>query len=195
MKTICLGDSLTFGYGVAPQEAWVYLVQQALGGEWVNAGVCGDTAGGMLSRLNTQVLPQRPDYALMTGGVNDILLTGSYQQAQCAVMAFVHQCAHVKVRPVVGIPVPIRDDGENPWLPLTDMRRAMAAQREYTAWLRLFCSTMHLRCVDFAAAFEQCEKAKSLYLEDGLHPNAAGHKLMAETVKNSGIWRGEVQRV
>ena len=191
MKTICLGDSLTYGYGLSPDDTWVTRAEEALGGEWVNCGVCGDTTSGMLSRLSADVLPQKPHYVLMTGGANDILLTGSFQQAQCAIMAMVHQCAHVGVRPVIGITVPIRDDGANPWLPLTDMRKAMAAQREYTAWLRLFVKTMRLRCVDFAAAFESHPDPKSLYQEDGLHPNAAGHRLMTQTLLESHIWRVE----
>lgn len=192
MKTICLGDSLTYGYGISPENAWVTLAQEALGGEWVNCGVNGDTSSGMLSRLSGQLLQQKPHYVLMMGGVNDILLTGSFQQAQCAIMAVVHQCAHVGVRPVIGIPVPVRDDGDNPWLPLTDMRVAMAAQREYTTWLRLFVKTMRLRCVDFAAAFEAHPYPKSLYQEDGLHPNDAGHRLMSEALLNSHVWRPEV---
>lgn len=192
MKTICLGDSLTFGYGVDRADCWVCLAQEELGGEWGNAGVCGDTAGGMLVRLNTQVLPQKPQYVLLMGGGNDILLTGSIQQAQSAMMAMVHQCAHVGVRPVIGTGAPIRTDGDNPWLPLTDMAQAAKAQREYTAWLRLFVKTMRLRCVDFCAAFESHENPKSLYQEDGLHPNVAGHLLMAETLIDSGVWRKEV---
>lgn len=192
MKIICLGDSLTFGYGVEQNVCWVSLAQQALGGEWHNAGICGDTATGMLVRLNTQVLPQNPRYVLFTGGGNDILLTGRIDQAQSAMMAMVHQCAHAGVRPVIGIGAPIRTDGENPWLPLTDMARTAAAQTAYTEWLRLFVKTMRLRCVDFCAAFEQHSNPASLYQSDGLHPNAAGHRLMAEALIASGVWRREV---
>lgn len=195
MKTVCLGDSLTFGYKVKSSDCWVTLVQDMLGGEWVNGGICGDTSLGMLARLNTQVLPQNPNYVLMMGGCNDILLTGHFQQAQSAIMAMVHHCVHAGVRPVIGIPIPIQDDGVNPWLPLTDMRKARIAQKEYEAWLRLFVNTMHLRCVDFAAAFENSKKPQALYQDDGLHPNVAGHCLMAEALLNSHVWRREVQKL
>ena len=191
MKTICLGDSLTYGYGVVPTETWISLAETALGGEWVNCGICGDTASGMLSRLNTSVLEQGPSFVLIMGGANDILLTNSFQQAQCAIMAMVHQCVHTGVRPVIGIPTPLRNDGDNPWLPLTDMTAAAATQEAYIAWLRLFVKTMRLRCVDFAAAFEHHPDPKSLYQEDGLHPNAAGHRVMAEALLNSRVWRRE----
>ena len=191
MKTICLGDSHTFGYGMDRQDCWVSLAGQSLGGQWHNCGICGDTAAGMLVRLNTQVLPQAPQYVLIMGGTNDILLTGSFQQAQTAMMAMVHQCAHAGVRPVVGIPIPLRPEGHHPWQALTDMERTAAVQGEYATWLRLFVKTLHLRCVDFAAAFARQENPRLLYQADGLHPNGAGHRLMARAVEESRIWRKE----
>ncbi len=32
MKTICLGDSLTYGYGVSPDDTWVTRAEEALSG-------------------------------------------------------------------------------------------------------------------------------------------------------------------
>lgn len=189
MKTVCLGDSHTFGYDVDSRNCWVSLAEQSLGGQWINCGVCGDTATGMLVRLNTQVLPRNPRYVLIMGGTNDILISGSFQQAQSAMMAMVHHCAHAGVRPVIGIPIPLREDGRHPWQALTDMHRTIAAQAEYVSWLRLFVQTLHLRCVDFAAAFARQENPRLLYQADGLHPNPAGHRVMARAVEESGIWR------
>ena len=48
MKLICIGDSLTFGYGVRPSQRWTRLCAQETGGEIVNEGISGDTTGGML---------------------------------------------------------------------------------------------------------------------------------------------------
>ena len=51
MKLICIGDSLTFGYGVRPSQRWTRLCAQETGWEIVNKGISGDTTGGMLVRL------------------------------------------------------------------------------------------------------------------------------------------------
>lgn len=56
-RIVCLGDSLTAGYGLEPQEAWPVLVQERLTQkgydyEIVNAGVSGDTSAGGLRRLD-----------------------------------------------------------------------------------------------------------------------------------------------
>jgi acyl-CoA thioesterase I len=56
-RVVFLGDSLTAGLGLSPEEAYPSLVQQkidadGLGFKVVNAGVSGDTSAGGLSRLD-----------------------------------------------------------------------------------------------------------------------------------------------
>jgi acyl-CoA thioesterase-1 len=56
-RVVFLGDSLTAGLGLSPEEAYPSLVQQKidadeLGFKVVNAGVSGDTSAGGLSRLD-----------------------------------------------------------------------------------------------------------------------------------------------
>lgn len=185
MKIVCLGDSLTAGYGVRKSCNWVSLLNEAGSHHWINAGVCGDTTGGMLARLQTDVLAEQPDAALILGGVNDILMTDSFEAAKGNLSAMVNQCAAKGVRPVVGIPYPLNPGAPQPWEPLLDFRRAAEIQTAYVDWLRLFIQTFRLRFVDFNEAwntdFSSVEHAQ-LYLPDGLHPSPAGHRRMAEAV-------------
>jgi acyl-CoA thioesterase-1 len=56
-RVVALGDSLTAGLGLAPEQAWPALVQRrieeaGLDVEVVNAGVSGDTTAGGLRRLD-----------------------------------------------------------------------------------------------------------------------------------------------
>jgi acyl-CoA thioesterase-1 len=56
-RVVFLGDSLTAGLGLTPQEAYPALLQQKIDAEGlqyrvVNAGVSGDTSAGGLSRLD-----------------------------------------------------------------------------------------------------------------------------------------------
>jgi acyl-CoA thioesterase-1 len=73
---VCLGDSLTEGFGVAPERAWPSLLEQRLreaGHEDVrviNAGISGSTTASALSRLRWQ-LRSRPDILLLALGAND----------------------------------------------------------------------------------------------------------------------------
>ena len=56
-RVVALGDSLTAGLGLPPEQAWPSLVQQkidqaGLDVEVINAGVSGDTTAGGLRRLD-----------------------------------------------------------------------------------------------------------------------------------------------
>ena len=51
MDMICIGDSLTYGYGVRRAQCWTELASEMSGWTLVNHGICGDTTGGMLVRM------------------------------------------------------------------------------------------------------------------------------------------------
>src|SRR5262249_59035860 len=72
---VALGDSLTAGLGVAPDEAWPTLLEARLQQEGfqyrvVNAGVSGDTSAGGLARLDW-VLRNNPEIVIVALGAND----------------------------------------------------------------------------------------------------------------------------
>jgi acyl-CoA thioesterase-1 len=72
---LCLGDSLTAGYGLDENQAWPALLQARLdrdlpGWRVVNAGVSGDTTAGGLQRLDW-LLRARPAAAFVCLGGND----------------------------------------------------------------------------------------------------------------------------
>lgn len=74
---VALGDSLTAGYGLPPDQGLVPQLQSwltAQGAEVtvVNAGVSGDTTAGGLSRLDWSLTPET-DALMVTLGGNDML--------------------------------------------------------------------------------------------------------------------------
>ncbi|HKZ08865.1 MAG TPA: arylesterase [Methylomirabilota bacterium] len=74
---VAFGDSLTAGYGVAPDEAYPALLEARLRAEGyryrvINAGVSGDTTAGGLRRVDW-ALRSRPDIVLLELGANDAL--------------------------------------------------------------------------------------------------------------------------
>ncbi|MBE3069760.1 MAG: hypothetical protein IMZ66_05945, partial [Planctomycetes bacterium] len=72
-RIVFLGDSITDGF------TYPLLVRQALAEAGrpvpalINAGIGGDTADGMLARLDRDVLAHRPTLVSMSVGVNDVL--------------------------------------------------------------------------------------------------------------------------
>ena len=72
---VCMGDSLTAGYGVDESEAYPALLEarlRAAGHRYrvINAGVSGETSSGALSRLDW-MLTLDPDIVILETGPND----------------------------------------------------------------------------------------------------------------------------
>jgi acyl-CoA thioesterase-1 len=77
LKIAMLGDSLTAGYGVKPDQAIPVRLQAALKAEGrdvaiLNHGVSGDTTAGGLDRVDW-MLADKPDIVMVELGANDAL--------------------------------------------------------------------------------------------------------------------------
>lgn len=75
VRLLALGDSLTAGYGLSPEDSFPAQLQSALRAaghdvEVINAGVSGGTTAGGLARLDWS-LGDDPDVVLVALGAND----------------------------------------------------------------------------------------------------------------------------
>lgn len=182
MKVVCLGDSLTYGYGVPRKDCWVSLTAARTGHTLVNRGVNGDTTGGMLARFGRDVLEERPQRVLLMGGANDIIFGGSDAPARLNLTAMANQAVANRIRPMIGLPTPVYAEGiPEPWLSVTDYQSLLPIFAAYRDWLVRFAGTFGFKTVDFAVPGLLPPEGHTHYL-DGLHPDKEGHRLMAEAV-------------
>jgi len=70
---VCFGDSLTFGYGAEPNEAYPEVLSKMINIPVINAGIDGDTSVEGLKRLETDVLGREPLLVIIEFGGNDFL--------------------------------------------------------------------------------------------------------------------------
>lgn len=75
---LAFGNSLTAGYGLAPEQGFTRQLEQALNRQGynitvVNGGVSGDTTSGGLSRLEWVLSSAKPDLVIVELGANDAL--------------------------------------------------------------------------------------------------------------------------
>jgi len=70
---ICFGDSLTFGYGANPQDAYPLVLLEISTRPVINAGIDGDTTTEALARLESDVLERNPLLVIIEFGGNDFL--------------------------------------------------------------------------------------------------------------------------
>ncbi len=73
VNIICLGDSLTYGYGVDKGADYPSLLACMINIPVINAGVDGDTSIEGLKRLNLDVLEKKPLLVIIEFGGNDFL--------------------------------------------------------------------------------------------------------------------------
>ena len=107
-KTIMiLGDSLSAGYGIQPQQGWVNLLQKRLEQQYpkqhkvVNASVSGETTSGALARLPKLLQTHRPDLVVIELGGNDGLRGQPPQMIQKNLASLIQQGQKAKAKVIV----------------------------------------------------------------------------------------------
>jgi acyl-CoA thioesterase-1 len=173
-KTVLFfGDSLTAGLGVDPDEAFPALIQQKLdaaGRPWrvVNAGLSGETTSGGLRRLDW-ILRQPIDVFILELGGNDGLRGISPDISKANLETIIKrvqkQFPHVKVV-LAGMQMP------------TNMGADYTKQ--FAAMYPDVAKDTGVTLIPFL--LEGVGGVPSLNQADGIHPNAEGHKIVAETV-------------
>ncbi len=167
------GDSLTAGYGVEPEQAFPALIQARLDSlAWpvriVNAGLAGETTAAGLRRIDWVLRPPVDVFVLALGG-NDGLRGLPLDQAEGNLQGILDR---VKAR------FPAAD------LVVAGVRLPPNLGEPYTqAFQALFPRLAQANgAVLVPRLLEGVGGDRGLMLADGIHPNAAGHRRMAETV-------------
>lgn len=156
---VCLGDSITSGVGAEPAQPFPGLLAEKLGVEVINAGVPGDTSEDGLARVG-DVLAQDPWMVIVELGGNDILRSVPPARTEAALRQILDRLLAARVVPVlVEIEVPFRGRYADVFERIED---------DYD--LPVVEDTLGDILLDAGL------KA------DPLHPNAEGHKVLAEAV-------------
>lgn len=167
---VALGDSLTAGYGLPPDQGLVPQLQSWLAAQGaevtvVNAGVSGDTTAGGLSRLDWSLTPET-DALMVTLGGNDMLRGLPPEEARANLSAIL-EGAKAKGLPVflVGMEAPGNYGAE--YKAAFDAIYADLAAEFGATLYPFFFQAMTEGNSDPAAM-------RPFMLEDGIHPNAEG---------------------
>jgi len=186
MRTlICHGDSLTAASDLERPFIWPSLIEKQLQLKIINSGIDGDTTGGLLSRFYPSVVQQQPDFVLIMGGTNDLWWDLDVKLIRANVFAMTCQAEHHAIVPLIGLPPPIvieKAIQQDFAAPDGGYERCNARLAELVKGLSVTAEQNDIDCLDFFHPFfDQAGAVRDQYfLEDGLHPNEAGHRLMAQ---------------
>lgn len=187
MKLVCIGDSLTYGYGVSSNECWVELLHKNLNIEVINKGVNGDTTTGILSRSSRDILDLTPSHVIIMAGTNDILLNYSINNIIDNMKFTLKEAKDNKITPILALQPPIIPDlAKIYWDEYINYNDANKRLDTYIQSIQAFAYKNKINIVDFYSAFRKYKNITNLYT-DGIHPNIKGHKLMFQTIIKSNI--------
>lgn len=168
-----LGTSLTEGLGVGRENAYPAHIQEKIDSAGlpyrvVNAGSSGETSAGALRRLDW-LLQQPFEVLVLETGANDMLRGANLDSTQANLEAIVRRVR--ETRPgaeivLLGMMAPPNLGSEY--------------ARRFGALYPRVASEHDLVLVPFL--LEGVGGVPELNIEDGIHPNEEGHRIMAETV-------------
>jgi acyl-CoA thioesterase-1 len=169
---LCLGDSLTEGYGVEPEQAFPSLVEARLrsnghpGARVINAGISGSTSASAAQRLRWQ-LRSRPDVLVLALGANDGLRGVDLAATRKHLGQAIEIAQQAGVRVVLaGMKLP--------------PNYGPAYTRDFEALFPELARERDVALIPFL--LEGVAARPELNLPDGIHPNARGHELVAGNV-------------
>ena len=175
-KTIIFyGNSLTAGYGLSPSQAFPAIIQRkidslGLGYQVVNAGVSGETSSGGKTRIDW-ILRQQVDIFVLELGANDglrgIPLSETRKNLQAIVDKVKEKNPDTKFL-FAGMQIP-PNMGETYTTEFRNIYTELAEKNSMTL-------------VPFL--LEGVGGEPELNQEDGIHPTAEGHRIVAEN-----LWR------
>jgi len=169
---LVVGDSLSAGYGLAPGQGWVALMQQRLkkqgyGHRVVNASVSGETTDGGVARLDRALATHKPGIVIIELGGNDGLrgLPVSRVQANLALLITKSRAAGAEVL-LLAIRVP-SNYGPKYTSSFQQIYRDLATKYR----------------IGVAALMDQQVALDLAYFQaDGIHPNARAQPLLLDNV-------------
>ncbi len=164
---LALGDSLTAGAGVTPEEAWPNLLAAKTGWVLINGGVSGNTSGDALQRLPALLEQHKPVLVLVTLGGNDML----HHLPEAETIANLEKTLTL-----------IRAQGAKAVLlatPQPSLTAAVFRNLSAADFFRHVAEAQKIPLINDAIADVLSDPQLKV---DPLHPNAQGHALLAEKI-------------
>ena len=180
---VAVGDSLTEGLGVEEEAAYPALLEKKLAAmgypyRVINAGNSGETSSGTLARLKW-ILTLKPDIVILVIGANDGFRGIDPDLIKANIKNIVKELKQQNVIVVLGAMQIVQNLG-----------------REYTtAFADIYPSIAGSENIILTPFFlEGVAARRELNQTDGIHPNAAGYKVIVDNITPSVVEAIKIHR-
>ena len=201
---VAIGDSITQadthwmvqGHKNTIQGGWVTRLECILNEDFpdeyevINKGINGDTALGVLSRLDKDVILLEPDIVIIGIGTNDIFgnlsaVPNSTPDSYQTVMTRIFNKLQLNLPDtpvfVMGMTTALRKYAHlrfGNFLPAQENLQTIF--NDYNNILKKLAQDFELFCVDLPSQWPEDVEASWRFYADGIHPNNAGYDMMTE---------------
>jgi acyl-CoA thioesterase-1 len=189
VRIVCLGDSVTKAVrpGVSPEETFSALLERQLNGAGIptkvtNSGVGGDTTTKGLARFDRDVLAHQPHYVVLMFGLNDSWIDDGQTTSRLTAAEYRDNLLQM-IQTLRARNVQVVLMTPNPALaPKYDPERNVTL-RPYVEATRELAATQQIPLVDVYSHFAELGLEGvplNTLFTDGMHPNPAGQKIIAD---------------
>ena len=171
-KIVAFGDSLTAGYGLAPQESYPALLQKMIDAdgfkyEVVNAGVSGDTSAGGVRRIDWSLDAGGVRFVILELGANDFLRGQPVAETRKNLSDIIKRAKSRGAQVLLAGMLTTTNTGRGYEVEISDAYKSLADEHD-------------VPLIPFF--LEGVAGIDRLNQEDRVHPNAEGTRLVAATV-------------
>lgn len=179
LKPLASGENRVVFFGDSITDIWK-LDESFPGKPYINRGISGQTTPQLLVRFRPDVIDLHPKVVIILAGTNDIAgntgpetleqIEGNY--ASIAELARAHD---IKVIYSSILPVHQYTEKAGDMFTQRPPEKILALNK----WLKTYCASTGCLYLDyFSAVVDDKGYMKKELADDGLHPNAAGYKIM-----------------
>ncbi|NEU05967.1 MULTISPECIES: GDSL-type esterase/lipase family protein [Clostridium] len=185
MKTIlCIGDSITYGYGIDFKESWFYLIKNEYKEyKFINSGINGDTTVGMMNRLTSEINLHSPDIIILLGGSNDFLCNRKISDALDNIKIIIKESLEKNIIPIILSPPKMSENmAIKRWDCYCNYKNVNCIIESYEKELQNICKENSIKFVNLTKEFNEWNE--DLYT-DGVHLSYEGNCIVYKSLLNS----------
>lgn len=168
-RAVFMGDSITEFWSVTSPDFFI-------GKPYVNRGISGQTTPQMLVRFRADVINLKPDVVLILAGINDIAENTGPSTIDMIANNIFSMAELAKANGIKIILCSVLPAFDFPWRKgLQPAEKIVALNKK----IKKYADTNNIHYLDYYSAMVNEQKGlKSVYSDDGVHPNKAGYEIM-----------------
>ena len=168
-RIVFMGNSITQGWGEVSPEFFA-------GKPYVNRGISGQTTPQMLVRFRPDVINLKPEVVVILAGTNDIAGNTGPSSLEMIMENLVSMAELAKMNGIKVVLSSVLPAYDYPWKPGLNPAEKIFALNEM---IKRYADQNGIIYLDYYSSMVDSRKGlMDIYTGDGVHPNAAGYKVM-----------------